>query len=320
VAKSRKSKALVTGAAGFLGFHLCKKLFEAGYSVVGVDDISTGLKSNANDLSKYGTKFVKADVSKNWDGWTKKIKSDLAGNFDLVFHFASPASPPLYQKVPLKTLAVNSLGLYRALDFATKKKARLVFASTSEIYGSPNVSPQNESYWGNTNSYGPRSCYDEAKRFGEALIYSYNQENKTKHGLVRIFNTYGPRMNPTDGRVIINFLMQMKKKKPLTVHGEGTQTRSFCYVDDLIDGIFKYAQKKQITQPVNLGNPREFTILELAKIVQNLGASPLEIKHVDRPVDDPPQRKPDLSLANSLLDWSPKISLEEGLKKVLATL
>ncbi len=312
----QKRKALVTGAAGFLGFHICKKLFESGYSVVGVDDICTGLQSNADDLANYGTKFIKADVSSPWESWAK----DLEGDFDYVFHFASPASPPIYQQMPLKTLAVNSLGLYRALEFATNKKARLIFASTSEIYGSPEFSPQPESYWGNVNSYGPRSCYDEAKRFGEALIYSYNQEKKTKHGLVRIFNTYGPRMNPNDGRVIINFLVQLKNKEELTVHGEGKQTRSFCYVDDLIDGIIKYAFEKDITQPVNLGNETEFSILELAKTVQKLSPTPLSIKFIERPEDDPPQRKPDISIAKNLLGWSPKIPLEEGLKKVLNTL
>ncbi|MEZ4813727.1 MAG: NAD-dependent epimerase/dehydratase family protein [Bdellovibrionota bacterium] len=308
--------ALVTGAAGFLGFHLCKKLHENGFKTIGIDDISTGLASNAEDLAQYETTFIKADVSESWDSWSDKLPE----KFDYVFHFASPASPPLYQQMPLKTLAVNSLGLYRALEFATSKGARLVFASTSEVYGSPDVSPQSESYWGNVNSFGPRSCYDEAKRFGEALIYSYNQERKTKHGLVRIFNTYGPRMNPNDGRVIINFLMQLKNNQPLTVQGEGTQTRSFCYVDDLIDGIWAYAQNEILTQPINLGNDIEFTIFELAQKIQSLSKTPPSIAYIERAEDDPPQRKPDLSLAKTLLGWSPKIPLEEGLKKVLAAL
>jgi len=308
--------ALVTGAAGFLGFHLCKKLYEKGFKVVGIDDICTGLRSNADALKNYGTSFIEADASSSWDSWSKNYTQD----FEYVFHFASPASPPVYQQMPLKTLAVNSLGLYRALDFATEHKARLVFASTSEVYGSPEISPQPESYWGNVNSYGPRSCYDEAKRFGEALIYSYNQEKKTKHGLVRIFNTYGPHMNPNDGRVIINFLMQLKNKEPLTIHGEGKQTRSFCYVDDLINGILAYAEKSDLTQPVNLGNENEFTILELAQTVQKLSKDALPITHIARPVDDPPKRKPDISTAKKLLGWTPKIQLEEGLKKVLETL
>lgn len=308
--------ALVSGAAGFLGFHLCKKLFEKGFNVVGIDDISTGLQSNADNLSKYGTKFIHADASSPWAPWSKDFPQD----FEYVFHFASPASPPIYQQMPLKTLAVNSLGLFRALEFASEHKARLVFASTSEVYGSPDVSPQPETYWGNVNSYGPRSCYDEAKRFGEALIYSYNQEKKTKHGLVRIFNTYGPHMNPSDGRVIINFLMQLKNKESLTVHGEGKQTRSFCYVDDLINGILAYAETKDLTQPINLGNETEFSILELAQVVQGLSSEKTEIKYIDRPEDDPPQRKPDISLAKTLLGWSPKIPLKEGLKKVLETL
>jgi nucleoside-diphosphate-sugar epimerase len=307
---------LVTGAAGFLGYHLCLRLLNEGYSVYGVDDISTGLSTNAEYLKKKGVQFYKADASSDWNEWAKP----LPNTFDLVFHFASPASPPLYQKMQLKTLAVNSLGLYRALEFATARKARLVFASTSEVYGSPQVNPQPESYWGNTNSFGARSCYDEAKRFGEALIYSYNQEKNTRHGLVRIFNTYGPNMNPNDGRVIINFLVQLKEGKPLTVHGDGHQTRSFCYVDDLIEGIYRYALKADLAYPINLGNDKEFTILGLAQEVQKLSPNKIEIEFVDRPADDPPQRNPDLSLAKGLLDWTPKISLHDGLIKVLKTL
>jgi len=309
-------KALVTGAAGFLGFHLCSRLLKEGYAVFGVDDICTGLNSNAEELKKKGVEFIKSDVSNDWDQWTTSLPS----SFDLVFHFASPASPPLYQKMQLKTLAVNSLGLYRALEFATAHKARLVFASTSEVYGSPQVSPQPESYWGNTNSFGARSCYDEAKRFGEALIYSYNQEKNTRHGLVRIFNTYGPNMNPNDGRVIINFLVQLKEGKPLTIHGDGKQTRSFCYVDDLIEGIYRYALKTDLAYPINLGNDKEFTILALAQEIQKLSAKKIEIEFTDRPVDDPPLRNPDLSLAKGVLEWSPKVPLSEGLKKLLETL
>ena len=308
--------ALVTGAAGFLGYHLCSRLLKEGYTVFGVDDICTGLDSNAEDLKKKGIQFFKADVSTDWGQWNHS----LPPSFDLVFHFASPASPPLYQKMQLKTLAVNSLGLYRALEFATAHNARLVFASTSEIYGSPQVSPQPESYWGNTNSFGARSCYDEAKRFGEALIYSYNQEKNTRHGLVRIFNTYGPNMNPNDGRVIINFLVQLKEGKALTVHGDGKQTRSFCYVDDLIEGIYRYALKTDLAYPINLGNDKEFTILALAYEIQKLSPKKIEIEFIDRPVDDPPLRNPDLSLAKGILDWSPKVPLLEGLKKLLATL
>jgi nucleoside-diphosphate-sugar epimerase len=308
--------ALVTGAAGFLGYHLCSRLLKEGYTVFGVDDICTGLDSNAEDLKKKGVQFFKADVSSDWSQWN----GSLPPSFDLVFHFASPASPPLYQKMQLKTLAVNSLGLYRALEFATAHNARLVFASTSEIYGSPQVSPQPESYWGNTNSFGARSCYDEAKRFGESLIYSYNQEKNTRHGLVRIFNTYGPNMNPNDGRVIINFLVQLKEGKALTVHGDGKQTRSFCYVDDLIEGIYRYALKTDLAYPINLGNDKEFTILALAHEIQKLSPKKIEIEFIDRPIDDPPLRNPDLSLAKGILNWSPKVPLLEGLKKLLATL
>ncbi len=306
----KQKRALVTGAAGFLGFHLCSRLIKEGYSVIGVDDLSTGLKSNAEQLIKKGVYFIKADVSSEWNEWAQSLSKD----FEFVFHFASPASPPIYQKMQLKTLAVNSLGLYRALEFASSHSARLIFASTSEVYGSPQVSPQPESYWGNTNSFGARSCYDEAKRFGEALIYSYNQEKNTSHGLVRIFNTYGPNMNPNDGRVIINFLVQLKEGKPLTVHGDGKQTRSFCYVDDLIEGIYRYALKKEISYPINLGNENEFTILELAQEIQKMSSEKIEIQFIDRPIDDPPIRNPDLSLAKKILEWSPTIELQKGLQ------
>lgn len=309
-------KALVTGAAGFLGYHLCQKLRKENFDVVGVDNFCTGLKSNAALLEKAGVSIIEADVSQSWEAWSRELQSE----FEFVFHFASPASPPLYQKLPLETLAVNSMGLYRALEFATAKKGRLVFASTSEIYGSPNVHPQPENYWGNTNSFGPRSCYDEAKRFGEALLYSYNQQKKTTHGLVRIFNTYGPNINPNDGRVVINFLMQLKRGEPLTIHGDGTQTRSFCYVDDLIDGVYKYAKTKDLCHPVNLGNDKEFTILELAKVVQGLSTKKPEIKFLDRLADDPPQRKPDLALAKKHLGWLPTTDLKVGLQKLLETL
>ncbi len=308
--------ALVTGAAGFLGYHLCMKLKSESYDVYGVDDLTTGLKKNAQDLKKAGIHFFQKDITHSWASWAKKLPAKV----DLVFHFASPASPPIYQEIPLKTMASNSIGLYYALEFATARQGKCIFASTSEVYGSPEVSPQPETYWGSVNSYGPRACYDESKRFGEALIYSFNQENKTTHGLVRIFNTYGPRMNPNDGRVIINFLVQLLKGESLTIHGKGTQTRSFCYVSDLIDGIYKYSQKNKLTQPINLGNQKEFTILELAKSVQKLSKKKLSIKFIARPVDDPPRRKPDLKVAKKVLEWSPKVNLDTGLKKTLEEL
>lgn len=219
-------------------------------------------------------------------GYSKKFASNLSH----VFHFASPASPPHYQRIPLETLWVNSVGLKNSLQFADQFKARLTFASTSEVYGSPSVSPQPESYWGNVNSFGARSCYDEGKRFGEALIFSHNQVHNTQHGLVRIFNTYGPRMNPDDGRVIINFLVQALKGEDLSIYGAGQQTRSFCFVSDLIQGILKYSQTK-LTEPVNLGNDQEFTILELATTIQLMFAEKnLKLNFHKLPADDPQQR------------------------------
>jgi nucleoside-diphosphate-sugar epimerase len=235
-----------------------------------------------------------------------------------VFHFASPASPPHYQRLGLETMWVNSVGLSLAMTFADQVGARVIFSSTSEIYGDPEISPQPETYWGNVNTLGPRSCYDESKRFGESLIYTYNLKNKTQHGLVRIFNTYGPRMNPNDGRVIINFLVQAMKGEALTVYGSGQQTRSFCYVDDLIEGIMKYAESP-LTEPVNIGNDHEFTILEAAETVKKIFSDKkLKIEFQALPKDDPKQRKPDLSKAKKLLaPWSPKVSLAEGLRHVI---
>jgi nucleoside-diphosphate-sugar epimerase len=219
--------ALVTGAAGFLGSHLCEKLLREGFNVIGVDNLCTGLRSNIeelNSISQVNFVFIEADVSEPWS-WISQIPQAWRDHLEYIFHFASPASPPLYQKLALETIRVNSVGLEKALYFAQKTEARVIFASTSEIYGDPETVPQTESYWGNVNSFGPRSCYDESKRLGEAIIYSFNERHKSKHGLVRIFNTYGPRMNPSDGRVVINFLVHGLKNQNLTVHGDGKQTR-----------------------------------------------------------------------------------------------
>lgn len=301
-----------------MGSHLAEKYLADGHSVVAVDNFCTALRANKDYLQGLPTssrlQFIEADVIEPWGAWTAQI----SGKVDLVLHFASPASPPHYQRLGLETMWVNSMGLSRALEYADTQKARVVFASTSEIYGDPEISPQPESYWGNVNTIGPRSCYDEAKRFGESLIYTHNLKYGTHHGFVRIFNTYGPRMNPNDGRVIINFLVQALKNEPLTIYGSGHQTRSFCYVDDLVAGIRAYADT-QLTGPVNLGNDREFTILEAAKTVQNIFAEKnLQIVHMDLPKDDPKQRKPLLTLAKKeLAPWEPKISLEIGLKRVL---
>jgi nucleoside-diphosphate-sugar epimerase len=315
---------LITGGGGFLGSHLAENFLKQGASVICVDNFSTGTPKNQVllesqwDASKF--QFIKADVAKPWSSWVPQIHSKLKQDITHVLHFASPASPPHYQRLSMETMWVNSVGLKEALDFADHQKSRLVFASTSEIYGDPNVSPQPESYWGNVNTLGPRSCYDEAKRFGEALLHSHNLKNHTEHGLVRIFNTYGPRMNPADGRVIINFLVQALKNEKLTIYGEGLQTRSFCFVDDLVRGIDLYAQTS-LVEPVNLGNDKEFSILQLVEEIQRLFPSvTLEKEFLPMPKDDPRQRCPDLAKANKFLGWSPECSLHDGLKKMLSWL
>ncbi|MGZ3690423.1 MAG: NAD-dependent epimerase/dehydratase family protein, partial [Pseudobdellovibrio sp.] len=298
--------------AGFLGSHLSEYYLKNDFTVYGLDNFCTGSESNIDYLKKLSPHFhfFEKDVSEHW--------FDLPRMEDLryVFHFASPASPPHYQKLALETLWVNTTGLNHALHFADYHKARVVFASTSEIYGDPEFSPQPESYWGNVNSFGERSCYDEAKRFGEALIFSHNKKFMTHHGLVRIFNTYGPRMNPNDGRVVINFILQALQNVDLTVYGDGLQTRSFCYVDDLISGISKYADA-ELTFPVNIGNDREFNMLELADVVLKAVPSKSQLLFKDLPSDDPKKRRPDLSLAKKhLAGWQPSIALEDGVKRM----
>lgn len=307
------SSAIVTGAAGFLGSHLSETLLAQGFSVVGVDNFCTGLRSNAELLKKNPSfRFFEADVVQPWS-WLDQVSG--LDDCKYVFHFASPASPPHYQRLALETMRVNSVGLENALANADRLKARVIFASTSEVYGDPAVSPQPETYWGNVNSFGERSCYDEAKRFGEGLIFSWNRMRSTKHGLVRIFNTYGPRMNPADGRVVINFIVQALKNEPLTVYGDGSQTRSFCYVDDLVDGILRYAAS-DLTEPVNLGNDKEFTIVELAHVVQKVVADTLLEKR-PLPADDPKRRRPDLTKARAkLAPWQPRIPLEDGVRRM----
>ena len=313
--KKGLQKILITGSGGFLGSHMAESFLKEGACGVGVDNFSSTSKRNTEILQKaYPNLFTafEADVCQEWH-WAKNLGKD----FNLVFHMASPASPPIYQKLGLETMWVNSIGLNRALEFADSASACLVFASTSEIYGDPEVHPQPESYRGKVNSVGPRACYDESKRFGEALMFTYNLKHQSQHGLVRIFNTYGPRMNPSDGRVVINFLVQGLRGETLTVYGDGSQTRSFCYVDDLISGIRAYANTK-LTVPVNIGNNKEFTVLELAEIVQKdlFPKKNLKIVHQALPVDDPLQRCPDISLATAKLNWTPKVALRDGLKSM----
>jgi nucleoside-diphosphate-sugar epimerase len=305
---------LISGVAGFLGTHLAQSFLEEGSEVWGCDNFLTGQRENVLRLRASGMfHFFEADVCEatSWE--------DQIPHLDFVFHFASPASPPHYQRLMKETLWVNSVGLERMLQLADQKGARCIFASTSEIYGDPMLHPQREDYWGNVNSFGMRSCYDEAKRFGEALLYSHNHLHKTKHGLVRIFNTYGPWMNPEDGRVVINFLMQARRGVPLSVYGDGSQTRSFCYVTDLIRGIRAYAAS-DFSEPVNLGNDKEFTILEAAEMVRDLFGKDLSIQFFDFPKDDPRQRRPNLERAREWLGWEPRVTLREGLKKMMDSL
>lgn len=308
--------AIVTGAAGFIGVHLSEKLLRQGYQVIGVDNFCTGNESNKKYLESLNLPFwfYKADVCDDWQGWLSKIPSSVLAELNYVFHFASPASPIHYQKLSLETLKANSIGLEKAIACANQQGARVIFSSTSEVYGDPEVSPQAEDYWGNVNSFGPRSCYDEAKRFGEALIYSSNKRHGTQHGLVRIFNTYGPRMDWNDGRVVINFLKQGLRGEDLTIYGDGTQTRSFCYIDDLVTGVLHYADKG-FSVPFNLGNQEEFLVSDVAKKVQKIFPDKkLGIVYQALPSEDPKKRRPDLTQSLRLLQpWKPLVSLDEGL-------
>ena len=300
-------KALVTGAAGFLGSNLCKILVEQGYEVYGLDNLSTGSKRNLESLanSKNFT-FYDADL-------TLGLPKDLELRFDYVYHLASPASPPRYLALAIETIAVNTTGTKILLEHVRKYGGRMLFASTSEIYGDPLQHPQNERYWGNVNPIGPRSVYDEAKRLGETLVSLYQRNGWAETSLIRIFNTYGPHLDPDDGRVVSSFLRDGILDKPLKVFGDGTQTRSFCFVDDLIDGIVM-TMEKGFTGPVNLGNPNEFTLLELAKKVGKvLGINPY-LEFQELPQDDPKQRKPDISLAMTELGWKPTVELDAGLE------
>jgi UDP-glucuronate decarboxylase len=319
------SGALITGGGGFLGSHLAEEILSKNKPVVCVDNFCTGLRDNKKYLEEKFSKnqlcFIEADVVNPWEEWLRQIPETIMSQISHVFHFASPASPVYYQKLSLETMWVNSVGLQRALHLADSLRARLIFASTSEVYGDPSVSPQPESYWGNVNTVGFRSCYDESKRFGEALVFTHNLKNQTKHGMVRIFNTYGPRMNPNDGRVIINFLVQALKGEALTVMGQGDQTRSFCYVSDLISGILTYSES-QMVNPMNVGNDIEFSINELAQeVIKIFKDQKLNISLVPLPSDDPKQRCPDLSLIKkNFPDWRPRVSLNEGLHQMVTWL
>ena len=298
---------LVTGAAGFLGSHLCDALLAEGDSVIGVDNLSTGNPANLSHLAQESRfTFVDCDITKPFD----------AGRVDFVFNFASPASPVDYHRLGVETLLVGSAGTINTLDLARRHGAGYLHASTSECYGDPEVHPQVETYWGNVNPIGPRSVYDEAKRFSEAAVTAYHRYYNVDTRLVRIFNTYGPRLQPNDGRVISNLMMQALRGEGLTIYGDGSQTRSFCYVSDLIDGILRLSRAEQHL-PVNIGNPDEWTILECAREVLAVTGSKAELVFQPLPQDDPTRRRPDITRARTLLDWQPKIDLREGLEKSL---
>jgi dTDP-glucose 4,6-dehydratase len=301
-------RVLITGAAGFLGSHLCDRFLAEGDEVVGLDNFITGRPDNIAHLS--GEKrfsFVEQNISEY---------TEIAGPLDGVLHFASPASPIDYLKLPIETLKVGSLGTINGLGIAKAKGARFFLASTSEVYGDPLEHPQTEGYWGNVNPIGPRAVYDEAKRFSEAATMAYHRTHSVDTRIVRIFNTYGPRMRPQDGRVVSNFITQALAGEPITVYGDGSQTRSFCYVDDEVEGIYRLFMRGD-AQPTNVGNPDEYTVKQLAEIVIELTGSSSEIVHEELPVDEPKVRKPDISRARRMLGWEPKVPVREGVARTV---
>jgi dTDP-glucose 4,6-dehydratase len=306
--KEKKPTSVVTGSAGFLGSHLTDYLLAKGHRVIGIDNFITGTVANFDHLAgNPNFRFIQQDV-------TEFIF--LHDGVDYVWHFASPASPIDYLEVPIQTLKVGSLGTHKALGLAKHKKARFLLASTSEIYGDPTVHPQTEEYWGNVNTIGPRGCYDEAKRFAEAMAMAYHREHGVDTRIVRIFNTFGPRMRLNDGRVVPAFVSQALAGKPITIFGKGTQTRSFCYCSDLIEGIYRLMMS-DTNLPVNIGNPREMTMLEFAEAVLKATGSRSKLVFKPLPQDDPKQRQPDITRARKMLGWEPKVGLDEGLEKTI---
>lgn len=304
-----RPRVLITGGAGFLGSHLCDRFLAEGYDVIGMDNLITGDLRNIEGLAgNPHFTFMHQDVSEF---------IHVPGKLDVIMHFASPASPIDYLELPIQTLKVGSLGTHKALGLARAKGARLLLASTSEVYGDPLVHPQKEDYWGNVNPVGPRGVYDEAKRFAEAITMAYQRYHGVETRIVRIFNTYGPRMRLNDGRALPAFMSQALRGEDMTVFGDGSQTRSFCYCDDLIDGIYKLLHSDE-KLPTNIGNPREMTILEFAEAVQRLTGTKSKIVFKDLPTDDPKVRQPDITKAKSVLGWTPKVDLEAGLERTLA--
>jgi UDP-glucuronate decarboxylase len=300
-------RVLVTGGAGFLGSHLCDRLIAQGHDVLCLDNFFTGRKQNIEHLlGNSQFELIRHDV-------IDPFKFEV----DRIYNLACPASPPHYQYNPIKTTKTSVMGAINCLGLAKRVKARVFQASTSEVYGDPAVHPQPESYWGNVNPIGRRSCYDEGKRCAETLFFDYHRENGVDIRVVRIFNTYGPRMNPDDGRVVSNFIVQALRGEDITVYGDGSQTRSFCYVDDLIEGFLRLMEQSETVGPVNIGNPGEFTMLELAEVVLKQVGGKSKIVHKDLPADDPKQRQPDISLAKKYLKWEPKVPLSEGIGKTI---
>ncbi|RYG74568.1 SDR family oxidoreductase [bacterium] len=300
-------RIVITGGAGFLGSHLCDRCLAEGHDVVAVDNFITGSPDNIAHIDSPRFSYRQQNISEG---------IFIDGPVDFILHFASPASPIGYLELPIQTLKVGALGTHNALGLARAKDAGLLVASTSEVYGDPLVHPQREDYWGNVNSIGPRGCYDEAKRFAEAIVMAYHRMHGIDTKIVRIFNTYGPRMRLKDGRIVPNFVRQALTGDPITIYGDGSQTRSFCYVTDLIDGIYRLMLSKE-NLPVNIGNPTEFTVLEFAHLVKKLTGSISELVFEPLPQDDPKQRKPDITKAREILGWEPKVDLEEGLEKTL---
>ena len=305
-----KPRVVITGAAGFIGSHLAETLLDRDFTVIGIDNLLTGDVANISHLANRDFSFIKHDV-------TNYIYID--GPVDFVLHWASPASPIDYLELPIPTLKVGALGTHKALGLAKAKGATFVIASTSEVYGDPLEHPQKETYWGNVNPVGPRGVYDEAKRYSEAMTMAYHRQQGVDTHIVRIFNTYGPRMRQHDGRAIPTFIRQALEGKPITVFGDGSQTRSFCYVDDLVEGIFRLATS-DFHMPVNIGNPDEMTLLDLAERIQKLTGTTSEIVFEGLPVDDPKVRKPDITRAREILGWEPKVTLDEGLRRTLESL
>lgn len=300
-------RILVTGGAGFLGSHLCDRLIREGHDVICLDNYFTGHKRNISHLMDY----------KNFELTRHDITFPIYLEVDQIYNLACPASPIHYQYNAVKTIKTNVLGSIHVLGLAKRVKARVLQASTSEVYGDPTVHPQKESYWGNVNCIGIRSCYDEGKRVAETLFFDYHRMNSVDIRVARIFNTYGPRMHPNDGRVVSNFIVQALKGEDITIYGTGEQTRSFCYVNDLIDGLIRLMNKENLTGPVNIGNPNEFTIKQLAEKVLQLTKTKSEITYRDLPADDPQQRQPDITVAISELGWQPMVKLDDGLKKTV---